>query len=186
MFFEKFEGWGEDKLGLIAAMSFVLIGVLGYVYLIYLMRDVYIAPLYVLLLFVAIALSAVAASFFQMPRIRGMRAAISTFFGGIAICLTVILWVVSWASISTEFLKLVLIAAISGGMVFLAFFAVGFLLLAFFPESAEMKLPSAPTTISKPAPKMESKTKKKTTASAHKKDTHLDLEDEDEDFIERL
>ncbi len=185
MFFEKFEGWGEDKLGLIAAMSFVLIGVLGYVYLIYLMRDVYIAPLYVLLLFVAIALSAVAASFFQMPRIRGMRAAISTFFGGIAICLTVILWVVSWASISTELLKLVLIAAISGGMVFLAFFAVGFLLLAFFPENAEMKLPS-PTTISTSTPKKKTKTNKKTSASAHEKDTHVDLDNEDEDFIERL
>ena len=131
MFFEQFT-WEEEKLGLISGISFVLIGVFGY--FTYLQG---ISLNSVIFLILAMLASAGAAVLFQLPRIRGMRAAISTFLGGIVIGAAVILWVIAATLTPGDIWKVVIIFGISAVEIVLTFFAVGFLLLALYPPGME-------------------------------------------------
>ena len=134
MFFERFD-WEEEKLGLISGLSFVLIGVFGYaLYYIYGksggMNFLSIGALTGTL--IAAALTAI---LFQLPRIKGTRAALSTFSGGIMLGVSVILWVITGALFpSSDILLLLGAFGISFLLMVLTFFAIGFLVLALYPE----------------------------------------------------
>ncbi len=131
MFFEEFT-WEEEKLGLISGISFVLMGVFGY--LLYLEEMTLYSLIFLILAMVAAAGSAV---LFQLPRIRGMRAAIGTFLGGIIIGGAIILWVIAASMTPGDIIKMIIIFGVSGIEIVLSFFAVGFLLLALYPPGME-------------------------------------------------
>lgn len=137
MFFERFD-WEEEKLGLISGLSFVLIGVFGYVIcFIYenMGQGMNLASIGALMgTMVASGLTAV---LFQLPRIKGTRAAISTFLGGIMLGISVILWVITGAlfqSSTENILSMVEVFGVSLILLILTFFAIGFLILALYPE----------------------------------------------------
>ncbi len=129
MFFENF-AWGEEKLGLISGVSFILIGV--FAYFIYL-EGLTIVPLVLLIL--GMLAAAGTAVLFQLPRIHGMRPAISTFLGGMGIGAAVILWVLSCVSVNDNLIHEIIVFILTGVEMVLSFFAVGFLLLALYPET---------------------------------------------------
>ena len=165
MFFEKFT-WEEEKLGLISGISFVLIGVLAYA--IHLEN---LNPWSIVLIVLGMLAVGGTAILFQLPRIGEMRAAISTFLGGITIGLGIILWVIG-ASLAPEGLfHEILIFSLTGAEMVLAFFAVGFLMLALYPPdftaSSDAKTPT-------------------NTKLPVKKENHDQKTEIDNDFFERL
>ncbi len=146
MFFEQFL-WEEEKLGLISGMSFVLIGVFGY--FVYLQN----LSLYsILFLVLAMVFAGLTAALFQLPRIKGTRAAISTFLGGIAIGVAVIFWVIGDVNTSKDILGEIIIFTLTAIELVLAFFAIGFMLLALYPVGSE-----TPTTTTHKEEKKEEK-----------------------------
>jgi len=165
MFFEGFM-WGEERLGLLSGVSFVLIGV--FAYLLYLQE---LSLVSILLMVLGMLATSGTAIFFQMPRIRGTRAAISTFLGGLSIGLAIILWVIACAAAGEDILHEVLVFTLAGVELFLAFFGVGFLLLALYPSEAE------PVSISKSE-------KSERTKKSRQSETHE--HNQDDDIFERL
>ena len=164
MIFEHFYSWNEEKLGLIGGISFVLLGIFAYfIYLLHL-------PLGVLVLgFMVVVFSALTALFFQLPRIKGLRAGISTFIGGIMLGITIISWGYSLSLLLSESWALMMeAAALSIGLLIASFFGFGFLFIALIPPqqspSKEISFKSH-----KPQPKKGVKEFK-----------------EDDDFIDRL
>ncbi len=135
MFFERFD-WEEEKLGLISGLSFVLIGVFGYViYYIYETMGQTMNFASIGALIGTMVASALTAVLFQLPRIKGARGALSTFSGGIMIGVSVILWVVTGALFQSEtVISQVEVFGVSLILLILTFFAVGFLILALYPE----------------------------------------------------
>ena len=131
MLFEAWSTWEEEKLGLVAGVGFVLIGVFSY--LIYTMW-MYVGLIALLLLGLAMASSGVTAVLFQLPRIRGVRAAISTFLGGITIGLSIILLVAACGQVAADLLKSIALYIAMGMEVVLSFFSVGFLILVLYPD----------------------------------------------------
>ncbi|NPA75537.1 MAG: hypothetical protein GXO25_05600 [Euryarchaeota archaeon] len=127
MFFENFM-WEEEKLGLISGVSFVLIGVLGYA--VYLQKIGLFSVIFLVLGMLAASGTAV---LFQLPRIRGMRPAVGTFLGGMSIGGAVILWVIAASMAGGDLLSEIIVFSLFGAEIVLAFFAVGFLLLALYP-----------------------------------------------------
>ncbi len=136
MFFEQFL-WEEEKLGLISGLSFVLIGVFGY--LIYLQN---LSLISILFLVFAMVFAGATAALFQLPRIRGSRAAVSTFLGGIAIGISVIFWVIADVGTSTDWVGELIIFSLTAIELVLAFFAIGFMLLALYPAGSETAAPA--------------------------------------------
>ncbi len=136
MFFEQFL-WEEEKLGLISGMSFVLIGVFGY--FVYLQN----LSLYsIIFLVLAMVFAGLTAALFQLPRIKGTRAAISTFLGGIAIGVSVIFWVIADVNTSKDIIGEIIIFSLTAIELVLAFFAIGFMLLALYPVGSETLTPT--------------------------------------------
>ena len=161
MIFEKFYNWPEERLGLMGGLSFVLMGV--FAYLIYMIQ----LPLTTILMGVLIIiLSALTALFFQLPRIKGLRAAISTFIGGIMLGLTIIVWALSLINTGiSDPLLLAETALLFLGLLLSSFFGFGFLFIAIIPPQSNRPI-TAP--------------KKK------KRETKRVAEEEEEDFIDRL
>ena len=133
MFFEHFM-WEEEKLGLLSGISFVLIGV--FAYLIYLLAVNILSVLFLALSMVTAALTSV---LFQLPRLKGSRPAISTFLGGMAIGVAVILWVIAGSLVTDDILKKVEVFTIMAMELILSFFAVGFLILGLYPPGSNTK-----------------------------------------------
>ncbi|OYT60793.1 hypothetical protein B6U71_00190 [Euryarchaeota archaeon ex4484_178] len=162
MIFEKFYNWQEEILGLMGGISFVLMGV--FAYFIYTLSISWtVTGLGILV----IILSATTALFFQLPRIKGIRAAISTFIGGITLALTIIVWVYALTFVQSEDWKMIAeTALLSLGLLIFSFFGFGFLFIALIPpQGAKPKIP---------VPKHIKKEKKSTKI------------EEEEDFIDRL
>ncbi len=153
MFFESFL-WEEEKLGLISGVSFILMGVLGYA--VYLQNIGWIA---LILMILAIIAAAGTAILFQLPRLRGMKPAVGTLLGGMMIGGAVILWVLSGVTAGGALFHEAIVFSIIGAEVVLAFFAVGFLILALYPPGTEDLAPAkAPPTRSQTrAPEKEQK-----------------------------
>ena len=166
MLFEMWTTWEEEKLGLISGISFVLIGVFGY--LLYIEG---VGPVATLFLALAMASAGGTAVLFQLPRIKGTRAAISTFLGGIMIGLAIILLVVACSMSTGPILTEAIVFTAMTIEVLLAFFAIGFLMLALYPEEI---LPSSLNAA--PEITTEKKTEKRETSSV----------EIDDDLFERL
>ena len=149
MFFENFD-WEEEKLGLIAGLSFVLMGVFGYLVYWFYEKAGGIPYLSLGALIGSMASAGLTAILFQLPRIKGTRAAVSTFSGGIMLGVSVILWVITGALFPRNDLLLLLgIFGISLLLLVLTFFGIGFLVLALYPEGGGYSEPE----IEEPAPK---------------------------------
>gem|GEM_PF-3223761 len=167
MIFERFYNWHEEILGLMGGISFVLMGV--FAYFIYLEISWTITGLGI----VVIILSALTALFFQLPRIKGVRAVISTFVGGITLALTIIVWVYTLTFVqSSDWIKMVEASLLSLGLLITSFFGFGFLFIALIPPQGGKPKPIIP----KKAPK---KKEKKIVPVTEE-------EEEEEDFIDRL
>jgi len=163
MIFEKFYNWPEERLGLMGGLSFVVMGVFAYlIYLLHLSWSV------ILTGFLVVIFSALTALFFQLPRIKGFRAALSTFIGGIMLGLTIIVWAFSLTLVdSSDWILLAEVALLSIGLLISSFFGFGFLFIALIPpQGSKPKIvPSKP------------KRKEKIVKP---------VEEEEEDFIDRL
>ncbi len=163
MIFEKFYNWPEERLGLMGGVSFVLVGV--FAYFIYLLNISWtVTGLGILV----IILSALTALFFELPRIKGLRPAISTFIGGITLGVTIIVWVYTLTFIqSSDWFLIIEAALLSLALLISSFFGFGFLYIALIPPQG-----SKPRVMA-PKPKKREKIKKP-------------VEEEEEDFIDRL
>ncbi len=133
MFFEQF-AWEEERLGLISGISFVLIGVFGY--FLYLQNP---SLLSAVILVFAMFMAGATAVLFQLPRIRGTRAAISTFLGGLSIGGAIILWVIADVNTNKDLIGEAVIFLLTAAELVLVFFAIGFMFLALYPPGSEMQ-----------------------------------------------
>ncbi len=120
--------WEEEIIGLIAGLAIVLVGV--FAYLQYLLSPTYLVTLFAV---GAMLFSSLSAVFFQLPRLKKTRPAVSTLVAGISIGLAVIFWVLSMASVKGELLYRIEVSAVSAILAILSFFAIGFILLALYP-----------------------------------------------------
>jgi uncharacterized membrane protein len=115
---------------------------------------------------------------FQLPRIRGMRPAVGTFLGGMSIGGAVILWVLAGVFAGGELIHEILVFALMGAEIALAFFAVGFLILALYPPGMEGQAQSAAV-----SPKARKNKEEKKSATDKDRGLKEELED---DIFERL
>ena len=146
-------------------ISFVLMGV--FAYFIYLEISWTITGLGI----IVIILSALTALFFQLPRIKGVRAVISTFVGGITLALTIIVWVYTLTFVQSDnWIKITEAALLSLGLLITSFFGFGFLFIALIPPQGSKSKTLIPA-----------KPKKK-----ERKISGIREEEEEEDFIDRL
>ena len=162
MIFNRFYSWDEEKIGLIGGISFVILGLFAYLLYRFDSSILFITSILLIILFTALA-----AWFFELPRIKNAKPGISTLIGGI-------MWGLSFIILgysiylapprSWEFLGEV--AALSLGLLISSFFAFGFMFIAVI-EPAE-KLHKIPRKMKEP---------KKRGIKEFK---------EDEDFIDRL
>ena len=167
MFFEKFDLWSEELLGLLAGMCIVLIGALIYV-LIWIQIN--------LLTYIPLALMIVSsgaiAYLFQLPRLKDVKSGVATLLGGLMIGVSIVFYaIMGGMENQRSTFGRITVWGIGGAILVLSFFAVGFLILAIHPEG-EISVSH------KKAPKVEREKKKKV---KEKKE-----EGEEEDFLERI
>ncbi len=172
MFFERFDLWGEEKLGLLSGISFVLMGAL--IYVLYCMN-------FEILSYIPLALmilsSASIAYLFQLPRLRSTKSGVATLLGGLMIGVTIIFYAIMGAmEKNRDILGQIEIWCIGAAIMILSFFAMGFLLLAVYPEGALSS-----------AEEVEKSKKKKAERKKEKEEIKEKKEKEgEEDFLERI
>ncbi len=169
MFFERFDSWGEEKLGLLAGVSIVLIG--AFIYLLYWVKIN-------LLTYVPLVLMIISSGFiaylFQLPRLKNMKSGVATLFGGLMIGVTIVFYAIMGAMENQrDAVGQAIVWSIGALIMILSFFAVGFLLLAVYPEEGAL-------VTHKETPKSEKKEKKEKSEEKEKG------EKEEEDFLERI
>ena len=181
MIFERFYKWNEEKLGLLGGLGFVFIGVFAYlIYRLELSGNAGWVPVLITLLL--IALSAVTALFYQLPRIKGVRGAISSFAGTIILGLTVVLWVWNMSIVYhanyNNLLLILEVALLSAGLLISAFFGFGFFFIAIIPPYKPIKKRKKVKVPKKKKAKVE-----KEPVGEMKEEVDEEIE---EDFIDRL
>lgn len=169
MFFERFDSWGEEILGLLAGVSIVLIGAL--IYVLYWIKINLLT--YVPLVLMIISSGAIA-YLFQLPRLKNMKSGVATLLGGLMIGVTIVFYAIMGAMETQKgVIEQIVVWGIGALIMILAFFAVGFLLLAVYPEGGAL-------VTHKETPKSEKKEKKEKSEEKEKG------EKEEEDFLERI
>ena len=171
MFFEKFDLWSEELLGLLAGMCIVLVGALIYV-LIWMQIN--------LLTYIPLALMIVSsgaiAYLFQLPRLKDVKSGVATLLGGLMIGVAIVFYaIMGGMENQRSTFGQITVWGVGGAILVLSFFAVGFIILAVHPEGeVSVSHKKAP----KKAPKVEKEKKKKI---KEKKD-----ESGEEDMLERI
>ena len=177
MIFERFYKMDEEKLGLLGGLGFVLVGVFTYlIYRLELSGEAGIIP--VLITILLILLTAVTALCFQLPRIKGVRGAISSFLGTIILGLTVVLWVwnltIVYNANSQNILLILEVAGLTAGLLISSFYGFGFFFIALIPPYKSVK-------------KKKRRKKMESMVPVKKESRKVEREEEEEDdFIDRL
>ncbi len=169
MFFERFDLWGEEKLGLLSGISFVLIGAL--VYILYRINLGLLSYVPVALMIVS---SASIAYLFQLPRMKNTKSGVATLLGGLMIGVAIVFYAIMGAMEKNRDLGgQIAVLGIGAALMVLSFFAMGFLLLAIYPEGSQLMVEESSMQGKEKGEKPKEKVKEK-------------IREEEEDFLERI
>ncbi len=137
MIFDYFYLWDEERIGLLGGVSFVLVGLFGFLLYIFNPSLIFLAIMLLIVTFTALT-----ALFFELPRIKNVKPGISTFIGGIMWGLAFIMWGYSIYLVPPESWEyLAEVASISLGLLISSLFGFGFLFIAAIEPYDKKKIP---------------------------------------------